>query len=133
VKLKNTFYVKNMDSGREMRGLVSSDADEPKYFVLNPERDPAALAALLTYAQHCEDELSLDIRDWVDSIRVLASKGELKLGSSGAINARKLLIKRAESLEGEVKQHTLEYAEKLTSGSSWPKLSFLLEQVFPED
>lgn len=39
-------------------------------FVLEPENDPAAAAALRTYAQATDDpELREDLREWLDGIR----------------------------------------------------------------
>ena len=129
MRLRNQFYVKNLDTGREMKGLLVPDEDDhPKYFVLSPERDPAALAALMSYAEFCEDELAKDIETWIDEIKDKASRSELDLGTVGAENARHLLIQRAEESEmgPEARSHTVEHAVNLKKGAPWPKVQFLL-------
>ena len=56
-------------SGVSKVGVKSTDPeniDSP--FVLMPRKDPAALYALLQYAQMCEDSLAREIRVWVGKI-----------------------------------------------------------------
>lgn len=48
----------------------------PKYFVLRPEKDAAALEALHTYALQTDNEaLADDLFAWMESIRVDAALG----------------------------------------------------------
>ena len=37
-------------------------------FVLRPDRDPAAKAALIEYAKHCQRELAEDITRWIQAL-----------------------------------------------------------------
>ena len=126
MKLRNLFYVKNLDSGREMTNLMSTAEEDPKYFVLSPERDPAALAALITYVEFCEPELAKDLEGWISDIKQAASKGESQLGSNGAVNAQHLMRQKADRLDDEAREHTIQHADNLKGGSPWPKISFLL-------
>ena len=52
---------------------ADTDALDPdSYFVLRPERDPAARVALAAYAAACEDAnpwLARDLRLWLTSLR----------------------------------------------------------------
>jgi hypothetical protein len=127
MKLHNEYYVKNLDL-EERGGFSAFDPNTPRKFVLSPERDPAALAALLTYAEFCEPELAADIEAWVADIKEHASKGELRLGEVGATNAQHLMAQRADGpgMDGQAREHTLQHAKRLKGGQPWPRLSFLM-------
>ena len=129
MRLRNKLYVRNLGAG-ERDGFATFDPEAPRRFVLSPERDPAALAALMTYAEFCEPELAADIEAWVKEIKELVP-GELRLGEVGASNARHILTQRVElsHMGGEAKKRTMRHAKGLESGSTWPRLSFLLGET----
>jgi len=57
-----------------------NDIDSP--FVLMPRKDPAAMAAMLTYMSYCEPALANEIRPWLRKI----IEAEPIFGSQGARN-----------------------------------------------
>ena len=61
-----------------------ADRDAP--FVLRPWKDPAALRALGTYADHCYPELARDLRAWIDAIE----RGAVVRGGIGRRNEEHL-------------------------------------------
>jgi|MudIll2142460700_1097286.scaffolds.fasta_scaffold791945_1 hypothetical protein len=87
MRLAPRYKVINLDTGRSAES-VNFENTEP-YFVLSPERDPAALEALKRYADVCEPELSRDIREW---IRMIEGKRGKNLGKVGEINARHMKV-----------------------------------------
>lgn len=71
------------------RGTDPEDMTAP--FVLIPGKDPAAFYAMLTYAEHCEDDLADEIYEWLDSIL----EAMPQLGTQGR---RNLALKLHEAL-----------------------------------
>jgi hypothetical protein len=82
MKLAPRYKVINLETGRTAES-VNFAQPEP-YFVLSPERDPAALEALKRYADVCEPDLSRDIREWIRRIEGRRGKN---LGKMGEVNA----------------------------------------------
>jgi hypothetical protein len=87
VKLAPRYKVINLETGRTAES-VDFGQSEP-YFVLSPERDPAALEALKRYAEVCEPELAKGIRDWIGMIEGRSGKN---LGKVGEVNARHMKV-----------------------------------------
>ena len=76
--------------GTRMKSTDPNDPDSP--FVLMPLKDPAAFMAMLFYCRYCEDDLAVEIREWLTKV---AEAGP-KHGSQGARNQiymRKLAIR----------------------------------------
>ena len=127
MRLRNMYYVKNLDTGQEGASVMITE-DQPQLFVLSPDKDPAALAALMTYAEFCEPELATDIEQWVEAIKKRVSGREAILGSVGAANARHLMVQKVEEQEmgEEARKNTVDLAVNLRKGDTWPSLRFLL-------
>lgn len=64
----------------ERKSVDPNDVDSP--FVLMPRKDPAAFAAMLTYANNCQGELAAEIRDWLRKI----AEAPPVFGTQGARN-----------------------------------------------
>ncbi len=70
-----------------------ADRDAP--FVLKPWKDPAALAALKAYRNHCYAELARDLDEWIRAIEAgpvgrgdVGQRNEAHLASVGSARAR---------------------------------------------
>ena len=64
-------------------GIPSTDpGDVDSPFVLMPRKDPAAFAALVTYGQNCEEDLSGEIKEWLEKV----AKAPAAYGSQGERN-----------------------------------------------
>jgi hypothetical protein len=87
MRLHPKYKVINLETGRAAESVNFAHV-EP-YFVLSPERDPAALEALKRYAVVCEPELSHDIRNWITKIESRRGKN---LGKTGEINANHMKV-----------------------------------------
>lgn len=87
MKLTPRYRVINLETGRTAESVNFTDG-EP-YFVLSPERDPAALEALKRYAEACEPELAQDIKQWIRKIEGRRGKN---LGKMGTLNAQHMKV-----------------------------------------
>lgn len=83
------------DKPKEVYGLegpkmLSTDPDNvDSPFVLMPRKDPAAFAAMITYARYCEPQLSAEIKDW---LRMIAG-ADYVLGTQGQRNYKFMRLK----------------------------------------
>ncbi len=77
------------------------DLDAP--FVLKPWKDPAALAALKTYRDHCYAELARDLDEWIRAIET----GPMVRGDIGRRNEEHLAsVGRARPISRAVRRST---------------------------
>ncbi|GAH65854.1 unnamed protein product, partial [marine sediment metagenome] len=54
------------DASKGMKSTDPDDVDSP--FVLMPRKDPAAFAAMITYARYCEKDLAKEIKEYLQKV-----------------------------------------------------------------
>ncbi len=92
-KLRPKYEVQRVGENGKLLGplMLSTDpnnVDSP--FVLMPRKDPAALFALLNYSTVCEDDLALEIREWLEKV----VEAPVKYGSQGDRNRVYMKLKQ---------------------------------------
>lgn len=92
-KLRPKYHVQRIDRegdviGPLMKSTDPDDIDSP--FVLMPRKDPAAFYALMNYAQVCEDDLALEIREWLEKV----VEAPVQYGSQGNRNRVHMKLKQ---------------------------------------
>lgn len=66
---KYMVYKIEPDGKLEAHGMESTDPDNvDSPFVLMPRKDPAAFAALITYARYCEKDLAKEIKEYLQKV-----------------------------------------------------------------
>ncbi|MBA7704930.1 hypothetical protein ES703_113753 [subsurface metagenome] len=73
--------------GPKMLSTDPDNADSP--FVLMPRKDPAAFAAVVAYARHCEPGLAKEIKEWLQKI----TGAPVAFGTQGQRNFRHARLK----------------------------------------
>lgn len=84
-RLRPKYRVYRLEGGEytARHAMESTDPDDVNSpFVLMPRKDPAAFAAMITYAMFCEPSLSAEIKDWLRKI----ADAELIIGTQGERN-----------------------------------------------
>lgn len=75
---KYTVYRMGLEEAKGMRSTDPASVDSP--FTLMPRKDPAAFAAMVTYARVCEPDLAAEIKAWLQKIAgappVFGTQGE---------------------------------------------------------
>ena len=97
-KLRPKYQVQKIvgDKPMEVYGLegpkmLSTDPDNvDSPFVLMPRKDPAALYALLSYAQVCESDLATEIHGWLEKV----VRAPVQYGSQGERNRIHMKLKQ---------------------------------------
>lgn len=80
------------DNTTEDQGMESTNPDSvDSPFVLMPRKDPAALAAMVTYARMCEPQLANEIKAWLRTV----VEAPVSFGTQGE---RNLMAAKARSL-----------------------------------
>ena len=82
--------------GIESRFMKSTDPDDvDSPFVLMPRKDPAAFAALITYAQVCEPQLAQEIAEWLVKI----AKAPPVFGTQGIRNFESVRLEAVHGIQ----------------------------------
>ena len=81
-KLRPKYNVQRIDEDGDVIGALMKSTDPDNIdspFVLMPRKDPAAFYAILNYTKVCENDLALEIREWLEKIieapPILGSQG----------------------------------------------------------
>lgn len=80
------------EPNKPMKATDPDDIDSP--FVLMPRKDPAAFAAMITYARYCEPSLANEIKAWLR--KVVGAKPIF--GTQGARNMQASRLKATQDI-----------------------------------